>query len=70
MCALSLEFMNTHYSNKLLFTSGTFLSGVHKLISACRLTRAFVDCACSMIAKQSVSISEVHPCSLLRYEVF
>ncbi|CAD6247329.1 unnamed protein product [Miscanthus lutarioriparius] len=41
-----------------LSTEGTFLSGVHELISACRLTRAFVDCACSMIAKQSVSISE------------
>ncbi|OQU84767.1 hypothetical protein SORBI_3004G119400 [Sorghum bicolor] len=41
-----------------LSTEGTFLPGVHKLIRACRLTRSFVDCACSMIAKQSVSISE------------
>lgn len=41
-----------------LSTEGTFLSGVHKLISACRLTRACVDCACNTIAKQSVSISE------------
>jgi hypothetical protein len=70
MCAVNLECMNIHCSDKLLFTSGTFLSGVHKLISACRLTRACVDCACNTIAKQSVSISEVHRCSLLRYGVF
>ncbi|KAJ1278903.1 hypothetical protein BS78_04G114700 [Paspalum vaginatum] len=42
-----------------LSTEGTtFLSEIHKLISACRLTRACVDGAFSMIAKQSVSILE------------
>ncbi|RCV04533.1 hypothetical protein SETIT_1G008700v2 [Setaria italica] len=41
-----------------LSTEGTFLSGVHKLISACRLTRTHVDYTWSMIAKQCVSILE------------
>ncbi|XP_062218803.1 uncharacterized protein LOC133918768 isoform X2 [Phragmites australis] len=41
-----------------LSTEGTFLSGVHKLINACRLTRTYIDSACSMIVKQSVTILE------------
>ncbi|KAF8671751.1 hypothetical protein HU200_049872 [Digitaria exilis] len=41
-----------------LSTEGTFLSGVHKLISACRLTRTHVDGTWSVVANQSVSISE------------
>ncbi|KAL6629450.1 hypothetical protein ACP70R_029215 [Stipagrostis hirtigluma subsp. patula] len=34
------------------------MGGLHKLIDACRLTRAYVDNACSMITKQSVTIME------------
>ncbi|PVH48538.1 hypothetical protein PAHAL_4G352200 [Panicum hallii] len=41
-----------------LSTEGTFLSGVHKLISACRLARTCVDGTWSMISKKSVSILE------------
>ncbi|KAJ1278911.1 hypothetical protein BS78_04G115300 [Paspalum vaginatum] len=41
-----------------LSTEGIFLSGVHKLISACRLTRTHIDRVWSLIAKQSVSIFE------------
>nr|CAB3449556.1 unnamed protein product [Digitaria exilis] len=41
-----------------LSAEGTFLSGVHKLISACRLTRAHVDGTWSIVSNQSVSISE------------
>ncbi|TVU33398.1 hypothetical protein EJB05_25213 [Eragrostis curvula] len=41
-----------------LSTEGTFLSGVHKLINACRLTRSCIDSMCSMIINQSTTILE------------
>ncbi|CAL5022729.1 unnamed protein product [Urochloa decumbens] len=41
-----------------LSAEGTFLSGVHKLISSCRLTRTLVDYTWNIISKQSVSILE------------
>ncbi|CAO2045371.1 unnamed protein product [Urochloa humidicola] len=41
-----------------LSVEGTFLSGVHKLISTCRLTRTRVDYTWNMIAKQCVSMLE------------
>lgn len=41
-----------------LSTEGTFQSELHKLIYACRLTRACTDNACSMVLKQSVTVME------------
>ncbi|XP_052144773.1 uncharacterized protein LOC127764008 [Oryza glaberrima] len=41
-----------------LSIEGTFQSELHKLIYACRLTRAFIDNACSMVLKKSLTIME------------
>uniref|UniRef100_A0A0D9VEJ4 tRNA(Ile)-lysidine synthetase n=1 Tax=Leersia perrieri TaxID=77586 RepID=A0A0D9VEJ4_9ORYZ len=41
-----------------LSTEGTFLSELHKLISECRLTRAYIDNACSMVLKKSLTVME------------
>ncbi|XP_015688887.2 uncharacterized protein LOC102705885 [Oryza brachyantha] len=41
-----------------LSIEGTFQSELHKLISACRLTRAFIDNACSAALKNSLTLME------------
>ncbi|KAL6888126.1 hypothetical protein ACP4OV_009152 [Aristida adscensionis] len=41
-----------------LSTRGTFLSGLHKLVDTCRLTREYVDNSCNMIIEQTVTIME------------
>lgn len=57
---------NAHSADKFCLSTGTFQSELHKLIYACRLTRAFIDNACSMVLKKSLTIMEVYPFSVIR----